>query len=427
MPGFFTPPLVERYDLRAHLYEPAPRFPPAASETSGLQLTDADHATRKRSRQSDASSSASYSLNTNSWYQSLGYSRPSIRSPPPLANDRYELAGGMDVTDKFARQTGDFDDYFHLEKQRGMWSTPTSPQSGIPAQVQFAEQEITSGGTKPWMINQLMSIMGGVAGKLYQFCSVPFRGFQAGSGQAYSFDNQEVAAKLGLNEGAEQSQPKLFTQPAWASDSPDNNFGILSVESIEDDRPRVKRQRTTDNWVVVNNDGNTASAPPTPRVTPRRVPASVHSPSQIPRPVSRASMSTPAYKRQSLIPVSRRSALDRKPFHGSFSSDSRPQSSSGRPYSRQSYGSPVVSNEKEKKKKKKKSPLLPESQRLINKMRREELEDDARMRRMSSQMSAMLREAREALGSKFEVSDEFMDDENVNDDLYSSGVPLFPR
>jgi hypothetical protein len=84
-----------------------------------------------------------------------------------------------------------------------------------------------------------------------------------------------------------------------------------------------------------------------------------------------------------------------------------------------------VSNEKERKKKK--SPLLPESQRLINKMRREELEDDARMRRMSSQMSAMLREAREALGSKFEVSDEFMDDENVNDDLYTSGVPLFPR
>jgi hypothetical protein len=52
------------------------------------------------------------------------------------------------------------------------------------------------------------------------------------------------------------------------------------------------------------------------------------------------------------------------------------------------------------------SPLPPDSQRLINKVRREELEDDARMRRMSSQMSAMLREAREALGSKFEIEDD---------------------
>ena len=427
MPGFFTPPSVQRCDSRAQLYEPAPRFPPASSETSGLQVTGADHATRKRSRQSDASSSASYPLNTTSWYQSLGYSRSSIQSPPPLANERYDLAGGMDATDKFARQTGNFDDYYHLGKQRGMWSTPTSPQSGMPAQIQLGEQEITPRGTKPWMINQLMSIMGGVAGKLYQFCSVPFRGFQAGSGQAYSFDNQEVATKLGLNEDSEQSEPKYSAQQAWTSNSPDNNYGILSVESIEDERPRAKRQRTAENWVVVNNDGNMTSRPSTPRVAPRRVPASVnspYSPSQIPRPVSRASMSTPAYKRPSLIPVSRRSTLDRKSFHSSFSPNSRPQSSSGRSYSRQSFGSPAMLNEKDPKKK---SPLPPESQRLINKMRREELEDDARMRRMSSQMSAMLREAREALGSKFEIEDEFMDDEDDNNDFYSSGMPLFPR
>jgi hypothetical protein len=44
-------------------------------------------------------------------------------------------------------------------------------------------------------------------------------------------------------------------------------------------------------------------------------------------------------------------------------------------------------------------------------MRREEMEDDARMRRMSSQMSAMLKEAREALGSKVEIED---DDEEMS-------------
>lgn len=79
---------------------------------------------------------------------------------------------------------------------------------------------------------------------------------------------------------------------------------------------------------------------------------------------------------------------------------------SQRPYTRQSYASPTKYEDKTTSKLKNplpKSPLPKESQRLINKVRREELEEDARMRRMSSQMSAMLREAKEALGSKFEV------------------------
>jgi hypothetical protein len=40
-------------------------------------------------------------------------------------------------------------------------------------------------------------------------------------------------------------------------------------------------------------------------------------------------------------------------------------------------------------------------------MRREELEDDARLRRMSSQMSQMLREAQEALNSRFEPDGDY--------------------
>ena len=60
------------------------------------------------------------------------------------------------------------------------------------------------------------------------------------------------------------------------------------------------------------------------------------------------------------------------------------------------------------------SPLPKESQRLINKVRREEIEEDERMRRMSMQMSAMLREANEALGSKFEVDMCDDDDDGID-------------
>ena len=92
--------------------------------------------------------------------------------------------------------------------------------------------------------------------------------------------------------------------------------------------------------------------------------------------------------------------MDRRSFHGSAKATSA--HSRHHSYSRQSNGSPATFEEKVKKPV---SPLPKESRRLINKVKREEQEDDARMRRMSSQMSAMLREAKEALGSKFEVED----------------------
>jgi hypothetical protein len=88
--------------------------------------------------------------------------------------------------------------------------------------------------------------------------------------------------------------------------------------------------------------------------------------------------------------------LDRK-VHQESPSGAVKTHSSPRAYSRQSYGSPALFPTQSR------SPLPPESQRLINKIKREEMEDDARMRRMSAQTAAMLREAREALGSKFEV------------------------
>jgi hypothetical protein len=430
MPGLFTPTPLQRRDSRICLHEPAPRVPPVSSETSSCQVTEGDdHATRKRSRydnldlQSSAFTFTAHSQHTNPWSHSQSYSRSSIRSPPPLANDRYALAGGVEVTDKFASQHGNLDDYFHLEKQRGMWSTPTSPNYGIPPHLQPAELPVTPPSAKPWMLNQLMNMVGGVAGKLYHFCSVPFRGFQAGGGQAYSFDNQEVAAKLGLQED-DNRLPNDPTYHIPPTDYRDNDYGVESIDSLKEERPGAKRQRTAESWVVVDNQGDTVSRPSTPRMAARRVPGHTRSPSYIPRPVSRASMATPVHKRPSLIPISRRTTLDKASLYSSVKAT--PQSpGQARSYSRQGYGSPVLSNDKSSKKK---SPLPPESQRLINKMRREEVEDEARMRRMSSQMSAMLREAREALGSKFEVEDEYMDDDNDADDsFHSNSMPLFPR
>ena len=428
MPLFSPSHASSRAGSRPLLSGPTPRYA-IASETTGRQVTDSDvHETRKRSCFDEPAYppfSTPHTPGADSWAHSLDYSRSSnAKSPPPLANDRYELAGGTEGMDRYARHNGDYDDYFNLEKQRGTWSAPTSPPTGLPPHLFAAEVAATPNGAKPWVVNSLMNLVGGMAGKLFHFCAVPFRGFQAGGGKVYTFEaNGEVAAKLGLQDDPFFKHSSGSIQQPLPGHFPEDDYGVLSIDSIENERPRMsKRQKTGDNWVVVDQDGGMISRPSTPRLSERRVPSHTRSPSQIPRPVSRAAPSTPGLKRPSLIPISRRSTMDRRSFQGESKA---PAQSDGSPrcYSRQGYGSPVmfentISNPK--------SPLPPESQRLINKMHREVFEDDARLRRMSSQMSDMLREAKEALGSKIEIEDEYMD-EDVHDDAYSRQMRLFPR
>ncbi|KAF2113421.1 hypothetical protein BDV96DRAFT_648381 [Lophiotrema nucula] len=430
MPGLFTPPPAGgRSGSSADVFAPVPRFA-TASETTGRQMIDsAAHGARKRTRESGGLNHTFAPSHTSAVDHSLNFSRFSdAKSPPPLANERYQLAGGMERPDIFVRQNNDYDDYFQLEKQRRMWASPTSPPAGIPHQLSSIDvPEVTLNGSKPWVLNSILSLVGGVAGKLVQFCAVPFRGFQAGGGQAYTFNPQGEPEKASIQEDPFVVHAPAAVQHILPGNYPEDDYGVMSIESLEHERPRMpKRLRTGESWVVVDQDGEVDSRPGTPRLSERRVPQHTRSPSQIPRPVSRANSSCGTPKRPSLIPVSRRSTMDRKSFYGSSATPLKTQTRP-RAYSRQSYGSPTMfqnTNENNKT-----SPLPAESQRLINKMRREELEDEARMRRMSSQMTAMLREAKEALGSKIEIEDEYTDSSGnaMDDHDYSQGMSWYQR
>ncbi len=364
MPGLFTPsPLHARTNPRTCYFDPAPRFA-FAPETSGRQVTDSEvHGTHKRSRSeyNECDSAATKNFTTRPWgYDSLQHSHYSgTKSPPPLADDRYVLAGdGSDRSHLPQRQPGDYDDYFQLQTQRGMWSVPPTPQTGAVQQPAMDAMQTSPSQPKSWSI---MGLVGGVAGKLFEFCTVPFRGFQAGGGQKFNIDtHEEIAARLGLQEDPFLHQAAGPVQHIPPQDFSMGNFGIMSVDTVDSERPRMpKRLRTADNWVVVGTDGETESRPGTPRLSERRLPQGT-SPSYIPRPVSRAGTTTPATKRPSLIPVSRRSTTDRRSFNSSAKAQPRQRS-----YSRQSFGSPVTF---ETKTSKPKSPLPKESQRLINKV-----------------------------------------------------------
>ena len=310
----------------------------------------------------------------------------------------------MEATNTFTRQNGNYDDYFNLQSQRGMWSSPTSPSMQPLDRVAS-----TPNAPNSWVVDSLLNIVGGVAGKLFQFCAVPFRGFQAGGGHSYDADAQiKIASKLGLHDVSEPGEPAAPVQQIKLDTHASDDYCVRSIESVDTERPRMpKRLRTEDAWVMVGQDEEAGSSPiVTPRLSERRTPARIYtpSPSQLPRPLSRAT-ATPLSKRPSLIPVSRRSGASRTPLYSSSIPGSKSHNRQ-RSNSRLSFGSPGQFEGE----KKKISPLPPDSQRLVSKIRRDEMEDDARMRRMSCQMSAMLREAREALGSKVEIED---DDEDM--------------
>jgi hypothetical protein len=407
MPGLFSPDHVNsRASSRLELFAPAPRLA-STSETSGRLVDSGGHEARKRSRNNNLNTETprSRAPPSHSWTNApLAYSHfPDARSPPPLANDRYELAGGMERSG-FGGHNGDHDDYFQLQHQRGMWSAPATPVVGLQDHDRTPVNAVlsTPNDTKPWVFNQLLSIVGGVAGKLVQFCAVPFRGFSAGGGQAYT-----ITSHGGIE--ATDGQVDLFTGSSEAyglpaAIFPEEDYGVRSLDSVSSERPRAKRLRTGENWVVVDQDGGMDSRPGTPRLSERRVPNHTKSPSQIPRPVSRAAGSTvnTTPKRPSLIPVSRRSTLDGRSFRQATTIPSNSYTSP-RSYGRQIYGSPSVFRNSDSIP----PALSPESQHLVNKLRSEEIEEDDRMRRMSSQMDAMLREARQALGSKYEVEDDY--------------------
>ncbi|KAF2489295.1 hypothetical protein BU16DRAFT_435375, partial [Lophium mytilinum] len=369
-------------------FNPPPHTPALATGRPGRHHAtgnDSFSTSKKRSRHDI---SDSYFPSSDLWDHSVGASidrAGNAKSPPPLANEKYHLAGGSETPQVLANFQREIDDYHNLGGQRrGYWDTAPADMDG-----QSVSQST---------LRNLITMVGGVAGKLVQYCVVPFRGFHAGGGQGYDIQEglagSNVWEKLSLNTPDLKTFSDASTLPGRF---PAENYGDLSIAPVDESRPRTIKRLCTDDreWVMVQDSGDADSRASSPRLSERRLPAlsTPISPSQIPRPVSRASMAHGSSERPSRIPLSRRTSSAR------VSLVSNTGSPAFRKYSRQSYGSPAMFQVQQT------SPLPAESQRLINKVKRDEMEEEMRLRKMSAQTKLMLRQAKEALGSKFEIED----------------------
>ncbi|EEQ91220.1 uncharacterized protein BDCG_06340 [Blastomyces dermatitidis ER-3] len=264
----------------------------------------------------------------------------------------------------------------------------------------------------------VVKIVGGVAGKVWDFCwSGPFSGFYAGGGKGYhmgSEPQQPPAPSLPPSQVVEEPnawQNVCEKDDVFSSSGGRKDGGIATVpghfpvDSFHKN-PRVlhnDHDELQGNWILVRNakkskdvqedDMSPSSthhssahkiARKTNSVTPRRV--------AVGRLARKQPFLTPAR------PSSPSSSSNHHPhYHQLSSSHGKTSYEPAKSSSPTKYGS---------------SPASIEAQRLAARAKRREREEDASIRRLNQQLKAMIKEGKEALGTNIEIEDDGMDMED---------------
>ena len=433
MPGSFTfdttlPPKLDiNVGATSHFFLP-PKTPSASSSlhksTNSLSTQDVSrYPSRKRSRYDSymPDQATPVSAQSHAW-SSISPTTPPLEtpeamSPVPFVSTKYELAGGLD-TPAAARSSAmergdDTGADLHLRGGRGFRGFDLAAESYFPCSAPALARE-SNGRPRTQNSPRLRNGLGkavysfvGVAGKVLEFCkATAFRGFYAGGGQGY-----EIKPSTQLAEGSqsiwldEEGENELQTfereTSAVPGGFPEEDFIPEYMSQDHTTPPRAAKKVRREHggaevgasWVLVGSNPTSREASPS-RLSHRKVPSAYSASPLQPRP---------KLARRPILPASRPSQTS---FAGS------PAMRPDRPASYASSRSPMTSPTKRD------SPVSVEVQRHAARMRKRELQEDANLKRFNQQLKAMIKEGKEALGTKFEVEDE--DDEPM-DEGYAEG------
>lgn len=241
-------------------------------------------------------------------------------------------------------------------------TTLESPEQTNQADgVGFTEEtENTWGGL-------VFKLVGGVAGKMWEFCRTSaFGGFTAGGGTSYEIT--ETAPKIIPGSWDRFEQDELDNQ------GNNENRNVPGASSMGTPERPAKRLQSSSGWVMVGHEpfstGIERPASPSPSLSRR---------SYIPRPVY-----SPSPAQQSRIPTARTPSRSHEvPSRASASYAS----------TRSPEYSPRVPA----------SPSSVDVQKFTAKRRREDYQTDASIWRLNQQLTAMIRQGQEALATKVDV------------------------
>ena len=334
-------------------------------------------------------------------------------SPVPFVSTQYRLAGVLDTPSAEYASVTERASSPDLTLRGGRNWRPaggSSPEAYFPqlAREGNGRSRVARAASRQEGWGKTIYSVIGVAGKVWNFCTAnAFRGFYAGGGQGYAmrppansmvgdrsmWESCDEKERLDSMDDGQALVPGGFPEEDYIPD-------YMAHDHMTPCRPakRIQREKGETglgaSWVMVDRNHARTSRESSPsRVSARKVPVKSSSPGR--RPVSR-----PGQK--PIKPVPRPSLPS---FAGSQAL------SPSRPASFASTRSPVSSPRHE-------SPVNADVQRHMARIRKRELEEDANLKRLNQQLKAMIREGKEALGTKFEV-EETLDD--VVDEGYVEG------
>ncbi|KAE8442320.1 hypothetical protein EG329_003453 [Mollisiaceae sp. DMI_Dod_QoI] len=377
-------------------------------------------------------------------------------SPRPFVNTKYQLAGGMDTPSLAAAQALDANEYGDIGYRKSLGDTDRPTMSNSEGASYFPDEPAWHERNGRGRLSQgyngsprgegwsktALQVANVVVGKVWEFCknsSAVFKGFQAGGGTPYRISHLEADAQF---DAVEQSS-------VWEEKSGDREstplpgqYPIEELEYIPDYMDRATPERTpprptkrrqisanytlaqnkdelTKNWVVVppvaapavstptrpQMKGPSRYSMPTASSASRRAIANT----TIHRPASRAGFGGSAARRPALTSQASRVSHAGSPAlnttrGASYASPRSPQHSASKIPRR--TGSPLnghVRNGGGSINSTVDSPAAKEAKKWAALKRKEEREADESIRRLDAQLKAMIREGKEALGTKIEV------------------------
>jgi hypothetical protein len=379
-------------------------------------------------------------------------------SPIPFVNTRYQLSGGLDTPTAAAAAAHDIEQSEYMDagyRKRLSDGASTTfenshstyfPQTLAP---QFTDSngrgrstgyEAQSAGWGKLAIE----VVGGVVGKVWEFCKAgAFGGFTAGGGKAYGIQGNEphtpqessfrpeAVEFTNFGGGAEREStpiPGQFIEDDYISEYIDRR-GLESTPPRASKRLHISNDdgELERNWIMVSSSTTTQMA----------------SPQSKPKPLARYTMPTASSAGRRLTATTatrpaasrangRRSLLQRNGA-SAVSHAGSPGLHAARPASfaspRSPGGSrlPMPSNNYNQPKQNlgglnganvTASPASIEAQKYAARIKREEQEADESIRRFNTQLQAMIREGKEALGTRIEVGEV---DELVMEELLDDG------
>jgi hypothetical protein len=357
-------------------------------------------------------------------------------SPMPFVNTRYTLAGGMDTPTLKTAQDYDVGGSVYSDigyrrelsgddKVKGLFGEQSSYES-FPFELDRESDGRPSLGRKnsgreAWTKTAL-EVVGGVVGKVWEFCKTSaFRGFHAGGGAKYTVNNTSpthFTVDISERDSFWESE-RVTTTWGFEKEStplpgqfPEEEFiaDYMDRATPENTPPRPAKRRQVShhnedeiakNWVVV--PPNTTPSKPQPKSPARYslpTASSANRRSVAGRPASRAGAIGMGARRSMVPRVSHAGSPALHTNHGASFASPRSPGASKIPRASPIRGTPSSV--------KADSAAAKEAQRWAAQRKKEEREADESIRRLDAQLKAMIREGKEALGTKIEVE---MDDD----------------